>query len=84
MIVSVAMALFASFLFSITNHIDKYMISKTDNKKTNIKTLLIFSSLIVGIVFSPILLVINKFAVYINWISLIFTILAAALYLLAT
>lgn len=84
MAVAVLITLFASFLWAITNHIDKYMLCNIDNSTSNIKTLLVFSSLIAGVVLSPIWLLINKFQIQINITSLVFVFVSAVLYVLAT
>jgi len=84
MAVAVSITLFASFLWAITNHIDKYMLCNIDNSTSNIKTLLIFSSLIAGIVLSPIWLLINRFQIQINTTALIYVFASAVVYVLAT
>jgi len=84
MTIAVSITLFASFLWAITNHIDKYMLCNIDNSISNIKTLLIFSSLIAGIVLSPIWLLISGFQIQINNIALIFVFVSSILYFLAT
>jgi transporter family protein len=72
----------ASFLWGITNHIDKFMVS--DESSVSIKTLLVFSTLIAGLVISPIWLIISKFSVGISFISLISVLIASCVYILAT
>lgn len=81
---AVIITLTASFLWAITNHIDKYMLCNIDSSTSNVKTLLLFSSLVAGIVLSPIWLFISKFQIQIDIIPLIFVFIAAILYLLAT
>lgn len=84
MTVAVIITLLASFLWAITNHIDKYMLCKIDSSTSNIKTLLLFSSLVAGLVLSPIWLLISKFQIQINGLALLFVFVAAILYILAT
>ncbi|MBO5349326.1 MAG: DMT family transporter [Clostridia bacterium] len=84
MTVAVIITLLASFLWAITNHIDKYMLCKIDNDTSNVKTLLVFSSFVAGIVLSPIWLCISKFQIHINVVPLIFIFVSAILYILAT
>lgn len=74
----------ASFLWGITNHIDKFMINSVDKSGISIKTLLIFSSLVAGLVFTPAWLIFTRFSVPINIISLICVLLASGIYTLAT
>lgn len=84
MTVAVIITLLASFLWAITNHIDKYMLCNIDNSTSNVKTLLLFSSLVAGFVLSPIWLFISKFQIQISVLSLIFIFIASFLYILAT
>ncbi len=84
MTIAIILTIFASFLWGITNHIDKFMISGIDESGSSIKTLLVFSTLVAGIVLSPIWLVVNKFSVDISSISLICVLLSSFIYILAT
>lgn len=84
MVSAVIATLIASFLWGVTNHIDKFMINGTDESYGSIKTLLIFSTLIAGSVFAPIWLIISKFSVSISLISLVSVIWAGITYTSAT
>lgn len=84
MIIAIILTIFASFLWGITNHIDKFMISGIDESGSSIKTLLVFSTLVAGIVLSPIWLIVCKFSVGISSISLICVLLSSFIYILAT
>lgn len=84
MTVAVIITILASFLWAITNHIDKYLLCNIDNSTSNVKTLLLFSSLVAGIVLSPIWLFISNFQIKISILSLLFIFIAAVLYILAT
>jgi len=84
MTIAVLITLTASFLWAITNHIDKYMLCNIDDSTSNVKTLLLFSSFVAGMVLSPIWLFISKFQIQIGIIPLIFIFIAAVLYILAT
>lgn len=84
MTIAVVITLFASFLWAITNHIDKYMLCKIDSSTSNVKTLLLFSSFVAGIVLSPVWLLISMFQIQISILSLVFVFGAAILYILAT
>ncbi len=84
MTIEIIITLLASFLWAITNHIDKYMLCNIENPTSNIKTLLVFSSLIAGLVLSPLWLIVSKFQISISSISLAFVFMASILYLLAT
>jgi len=84
MTVAVIITLLASFLWAITNHIDKYMLCKIDSSTSNVKTLLLFSSFVAGLVLSPIWLFISKFQIQISILPLMFIFGAAILYILAT
>ena len=80
----IIITIFASLLWGITNHIDKFMINGIDESGSSIKTVLVFSTLIAGLVFSPIWLIINNFSVSISVLSLISILLASLIYILAT
>ena len=84
MTIAVVITLLASLLWAIGNHIDKYMLSNIDDSESNVKTLLIFSTLIAGLIISPIWLLTSKFQISISFPSLIAIFLAAILYILAT
>lgn len=80
---AIIITIFASFLGGITNHIDKLMINGVDESGKSVKTMMIFSSLIAGLVFTPVWLIFSKFSVSISMVSLISVFLAAAVYVLA-
>lgn len=84
MTVAVVLTIFASFLWGITNHIDKFMISGIDESGSSVKTLLVFSTLVAGIILSPIWLIVSKFSIGISNISLICVLLSSFSYILAT
>ncbi|MBE6155299.1 MAG: DMT family transporter [Firmicutes bacterium] len=84
MVLAVALGIFASFLWGITNHIDKFMLVDLDKSTNNVNTLLVFSSLIAGLIISPVWLIVSKFSIGISISSLIFVLLAAIIYILAT
>ena len=80
---AIFLAIFASFLWALTNHIDKFLVTGIDESWNSIKTLLVFSTLVAGIVFLPVWLIISKFNVSINNISLIAVFWASIIYSLA-
>ena len=80
---AVVITLVASLLWAIGNHIDKYMLSNMDDSGSNVKTLLVFSTLVAGLVISPIWLWISKFQINISLPSLVAIFLAAILYILS-
>lgn len=81
---SVIISIFASFLWAITNHIDKFMINGIDESGSSLKTLMIFSTLIAGLIISPIWLIISRFSVSINLFSLVIILISSLVYILAT
>ena len=81
---AVVVTIFASFLWGITNHIDKFMISGIDESGSSVKTLLVFSTLVAGIILSPIWLIASKFSIGISNISLLCVLLSSFVYILAT
>jgi len=81
---AVVITIFASFLWALTNHIDKFMINGIDESASSVKTLLVFSTLVAGIIFTPIWLIVSKFSVAISNLSLISVFVAAIIYTLAT
>lgn len=84
MIIPIILTLVASFLWAATNHIDKYLLANNNDTTSNVRTLLLFSSLVAGIVISPIWLIICKFHVTISLISFFALLIAALFYLIAT
>ena len=84
MTIAIVSAIFAAFLWAITNHIDKYMITGINNNKNNLKVLLIFSTLVAGIVLIPFWLIFSNFMVSISSISLISVLIASFIYIIAT
>ena len=84
MSLAIFLTIFASFLWGITNHIDKFMISGIDESGSSVKTLLVFSTLVAGLVLSPIWLIVSNFSVGISNISLICVLLSSFIYILAT
>lgn len=84
MTLAVCLTIFASFLWAVTNHIDKFMINGINEAGNNIKTLLVFSTLVTGVIFAPICLIVSKFQVSISMLSFISVILSSFIYILAT
>ena len=81
---AIVITIFASFLWATTNHIDKFMITTIDETGGSIKTLLIFSTFIAGLIFTPTWLILSGFSVPISILSLSCTLLASITYILAT
>lgn len=84
MTTAVLFAIFASFLWGVTNHIDKYMITGIEESKNSIKILLVFSTFIAGIVLTPIWLILSNFTISISLIALISILTASLIYIIAT
>lgn len=84
MISAILLAVFSSFLWAITNHIDKFMITGIDENKNGIKILLVFSTLVAGIVLTPLWLILSNFNIGINFVSLISVLVASIFYIAAT
>ncbi len=84
MTTAMLLAIFAPFIWGITNYIDKFMITEIDENEDTIKILVIFSTLIAGIVLTPFWLLLSHFSVGISTISLISAFSAALIYILAT
>lgn len=84
MTIAIILTILASFLWATTNHIDKFMISGISESGSSIKTLLVFSTLVAGIILSPIWLFVSKFSVGISNVSLISVLLSSFVYILAT
>ena len=81
---AIFLTIFASFLWGITNHIDKFMISGIDESGSSVKTLLVFSTLVAGIILSPIWLIASKVSIGISNVSLLCVLLSSFVYILAT
>lgn len=79
MFLAVSLAILASLLWAITNHIDKFLVSGIDEAGKSIKTLMIFSTLVAGVVLLPIWLIASMFQgwISVNWFSLIMILLSA-------
>ena len=84
MTIAIVITIFASLLWGITNHIDKFMVTGVDESGSSLKTLLVFSTLVAGLVFTPFWLVANNFLVSISLLSLISVLSASVIYILAT
>lgn len=85
MIGAVCFAVFASFLWAITNHIDKFLINGIDAAGKSIKTLMIFSTLVAGVVLLPVWLVVSglRGGVSVSWYSLVMMLLSSVVSALA-
>ncbi len=81
--IAILSAILASLLWGITNHIDKFLISGTEDKN-NIKVLLVFSTLIAGIILIPIWLILSNFNLEITTISLISIFASSTTYIIST
>lgn len=81
---AIIITIFASFLWGLTNHIDKFLINGVNKSCGNVKSLLVFSSLVAGLVFSPIWLIKSGFSVAITTISLLAVLLSSIIYIVAT
>lgn len=84
MTTAVLFAILASFLWGVTNHIDKFMITGIDESKNSIKILLVFSTFVAGIVLTPIWLILSHFTISISLTSLISILFASLIYIIAT
>lgn len=83
MYIAITIVLIASFLNSFTHHIDKYLLSIT-NKYGDFKGLIVFSSLIAGMILSPFFLVANNFHVMIDYKTMLILLISACFFLSAT
>lgn len=83
MAIAVIATILAAFLWAVTNHIDKFMINGIDKSGSSIKTLMVFSTLVAGLVISPIWLVVSEFAISIDWLALAIILSASMVYVLA-
>ena len=77
MFIACLISILAAFLYSLTNHIDKFLVDGVDKAGSNVKTLLLFSTLVSGLVFAPIMLIVTGFDFKISLISFISVISAA-------
>lgn len=83
MLFACLISILAAFLYSLTNHIDKFLVDGVNDSGSSIKTLLVFSTLISGLVFIPIWLIISGFDIKISLVSLICVLSSAAFSTLA-
>lgn len=84
MTLAIILTILASFLWGITNHIDKFMINGIDENANNVKTLLVFSTFVAGIILTPLWLILSKLNLAISTLSLISVLSASLIYVLAT
>lgn len=84
MTLAIILTILASFLWGITNHIDKFMINGIDENANNVKTLTVFSTFVAGIVLTPLWLILSKLNLAISTLSLISVLSASLIYVLAT
>lgn len=66
MTLAVILVILAAFLWALTNHVDKFLVCNIDRSSNNVKTLLVFSTLVAGLVLMPLWLIISKFSVAID------------------
>lgn len=83
MTMAVLIGIIAAFLWGVTNHIDKFMVSGIDSGKDSIKILLVFSTFVAGLILTPVWLILSKFNVSISLILLISIFSAAVVYIAA-
>ena len=83
MVGAIAITILAPLLWAITTHIDKYLLNKVDESASNIKTLLVFSTLVAGLALSPVWIIICKFSISISMLSLISVFMASLMSVLA-
>ena len=84
MVIVVLIIILSAFLYAITNHIDKFLVNGIDESASSIETLLVFSTLVSGLVFSPIWLIISKFDVHLSLLSLVAIFSASLVFVAAT
>ncbi len=83
MLLALVLVPLASLMWGITNHIDKHLISKI-SKNGDMKGLIVFSSLVAGIILFPISLIITKCNVGIDILTSIIMFFSATFFLLGT
>ena len=83
MTTAILLGILAAFLWGVTNHIDKFMVSGIDSGKDSIKVLLVFSTFVAGIILTPVWLILSKFNIDISLASLISIFAAAVVYIIA-
>lgn len=83
MLIALILVPLASFLWGITNYIDKYLVSKI-SRNGDCKGLIVFSSLVAGIIMAPVFLVVNNFSIDINIKYFLLILLSSTFVLLST
>lgn len=83
MTIAILISMLAALVYSLTNYVDKFLVNGVNKIGSSIKTLLVFSTLIAGIVFSPIWLIINGFNIIINIQSLVLILSSAIISIVA-
>lgn len=87
MTLAITLSILASFLWAVTNHIDKFLITGIDEENdnnNNIKVLLVFSTFVAGIILTPFWLIFGGFNIGISSLSLMCVSSAMIIYILST
>ncbi|MGI6612058.1 MAG: EamA family transporter [Candidatus Nanosyncoccaceae bacterium] len=79
----VGLRMLATLLYATTNHIDRFLVTKT-YKEPSTKALMVFSTVVAGIVTLPITLVLTKFTIDFNWLAFILVFLSAVSFMVST
>ena len=79
----IVLTIISSFIWAITSHIDKYVLCKIDNYQDSLKTMLIFSTFVSGLILSPFWLIKLNFNITISLTTLIVIIISSIFYLLS-
>lgn len=79
----VGLRMLATLLYATTNHIDHFLVTKT-YKEASTKALMIFSTVVAGVVTLPITLVLTKFTVDFNWLAFVLVLLSAVCFMIST
>ncbi len=83
MLIYVLASFAATFLYACGSHFDKFLLSKGSNKDNNICSMLIFSSLLSGLFFIPVTLILSGFHIELDLVAISASIGAAIVYILA-
>jgi len=83
MILALILVPLASLLWGTTNYIDKYLISKI-TKNGDYKGLIVFSSLIAGLILLPISAVLTKLNINIDLVSFIYVFFSSTVYIITS
>ena len=83
--IAIILAIGAAVMWSISGHIDKYLVKNSSrDAEKNIKGLLVFSSFVIGLIAFPICFALANFNIAMSWQNILISIAAGMIYIMST